>query len=344
MMKTRKWTIKEQADFLKKTGELLARGYPLAEAIHSLTYQMRKGQQEEVAKALIDLREGHSFHLILQNLRFNKTLIGYVYFAEEHGSLADAFIEGSAMVTKRQGDLEKLKKLLVYPLILIVITLFLFGFVERVLLPQYTTLFHLMNLSPNIFMKMVALIGDIFPLLLLVFLLFSSLALGYYFMTFRRLLPIEQRTLMSKFPFLGSFYRLFITHYFSIQLSYLLAGGLSIQEALKLFETHVQSPFYKQLGKEIQQYLMKGESFAQVLKEYPIFEKELSFIVKHGQENGKISDELLFFSKHCLEKLENKTEKWFRIIQPLLYSLIGLVIVSMYLAILLPMFQLLDGF
>ncbi|WP_413308807.1 hypothetical protein AA0X95_11025 [Bacillus sp. 1P10SD] len=31
-MKPRKWSVNEQASFLKRTGELLARGYPIAEA------------------------------------------------------------------------------------------------------------------------------------------------------------------------------------------------------------------------------------------------------------------------------------------------------------------------
>jgi hypothetical protein len=31
-MKQRKWTLMEQATFLKRIGELLARGYPVAEA------------------------------------------------------------------------------------------------------------------------------------------------------------------------------------------------------------------------------------------------------------------------------------------------------------------------
>ncbi|MDF1507607.1 competence type IV pilus assembly protein ComGB [Robertmurraya sp. DFI.2.37] len=343
-MKTHKWPMKDQAEFLRKTGELLERGYPLADAIHSLTYQMKNRQKEDVAQALLHLREGHPFHQILSNLGFNQTLVGYVYFAEEHGSLADAFREGSTMILKRQDDVEKLKKLLVYPTILIAVTLFLFFFVEKVLLPQYILLFSSMNLKPNIFMRVVSFIGEASPFFVILLLLCVLLLLSYYFMTFRRLLPLKQRSLMANIPFFGSFYRLFTTHYFSVQLSYLLAGGLSVHEALKVFEKYVQSPFYKQIGQEMQLFLIRGESFEAVLTHYDFFARELPFIVKHGQENGKLSEELLFFSKHCLEKLENKTEKTFKIVQPILYSLIGLIIVSMYLAILLPMFQLLDGF
>ena len=66
-------------------------------------------------------------------------------------------------------------------------------------------------------------------------------------------------------------------------------------------------------------------------------------IIKHGQENGKLEQELLFFSQHCVVNMEEQIEKCIKMIQPVLYLFIGFLVVSMYLAILLPMFNLLDG-
>ena len=342
-MKARKWTIKEQADFLKKTGELLERGYPLADAVHSLTYQMKKNRKEEIIHALTDLKEGHPFHKVLLDLEFHQTLVGFVYFAEQHGSLATAFQEGSSMMLKRNLDLQKLKKLVVYPFFLILTTLFLFLFVERVLLPRFTALFQSMKLAPNAFIGFVSLTGKLFPYVILVVLIIGLAAVMLYYFKFRNLSPIKKRTILATLPLYGPFYRLLLTHYFAIQLGFLLGGGLSILEALKLFEQHVKYAFDRELGYEIQSSLASGQALEKILSKYLFFEKELSVIVKHGQENGKLDQELLFFSKHCLTRLEEKTERVFKTIQPILYSIIGLIIVGMYLAILLPMFQLLDG-
>lgn len=40
MMNRSKWKVEEQALFLKRTGELLARGYPLSEAIESISFYL----------------------------------------------------------------------------------------------------------------------------------------------------------------------------------------------------------------------------------------------------------------------------------------------------------------
>lgn len=344
IVKTKKWTIREQADFLKKIGELLTRGYPLAEAIHSLTYQMKEKRKMEIVQCLDHLKEGYPFYKVLLSLSFNQTLVGFVYFAEQHGSLAEAFQDGSEMMLKRDHDLHRLKKMVIYPLFLIMVTFFLFVFVEKILLPRYSSLFSSMNLSPNFFMKIIFLAGNLFPVFLLSLFVLFLYILWFYFFKFQRLSPINQRIMLTSLPVIGPFFKLLHTHYFTVQLSYLLGGGLSILEALSLFEEHEKNPFDRQIGKEMKDKLARGMKLEEIVSTYRFFEKELPFIVKHGQQNGKLDQELFFFGKHCLSILEERTERVIKTVQPILYSLIGLIIVSMYLAVLLPMFHLLDGF
>lgn len=149
--------------------------------------------------------------------------------------------------------------------------------------------------------------------------------------------------MLISIPVVGKLLKLLYTHYFSIQLSFLLSGGLSVSEALLLFERNLRQPFYSQLAETIKEKLVTGEKLETILSSFSFFETEFSMIVKHGQENGKLEQELLFFSKHCLIIMEEIIEKSLKTIQPILYLFIGFLVVSMYLAILLPMFHLLDG-
>ncbi|MFO1443482.1 type II secretion system F family protein [Bacillus sp. Bva_UNVM-123] len=343
-MNKNKWTLHEQSLFLKRTGELLIRGYPLSEAIESISFQLPKKKKAEMSQSLADLREGYPFHQVLANLKFNHHLIGYVYFAEQHGGLAAAFQEGSEMMLKRQGDFEKLKKLLVYPLFLILMTAILFTFVDHLILPRFSSLFTSMKLKPNFFTKVVYIFGDIIPYVLAGCGIMFLAILFFYIFKFRKYSQIKQKQVLVSFPVFGDFLRLFFTHYFSIQLSYLLTGGLSIHEALRLFENNDKQPFYKQLGEEIKQGLKRGEGLEEILITFSFFERELTHIIRHGQKNGKLDSELYFFSRHCLNLIEEKTEKLLKTVQPCLYVFIGFLIVSMYLAVLLPMFHLLEGF
>ena len=342
-MKSHNWTIYEQAHFLKRIGELLARGYPIAEAIESLSLHLPKNRKEEMYKCLADLRNGISFHDVLNNMGFHKDLTGYVYFAEQHGSFVEALLEGSNLALVKENDRKKLLKLLQYPALLTFITGFLFVFVQKLLLPKFTSLFQSMSLEANFFMKVLYSFDQYFPRFIAGLVLFLAVGSIYYCFVFRKVSILQQRSLLVRIPIVGRILKLLFTHYFSIQLSFLLAGGISILEALNLFEKNHRQPFYSQLGMVIKQKLLTGENLESILVSFPFFETEFPMIIKHGQENGKLEQELLFFSEHCMVNMEERIEKSLKMIQPMLYLFIGFLVVSMYLAILLPMFQLLDG-
>ncbi|MFJ7725366.1 competence type IV pilus assembly protein ComGB [Neobacillus sp. NPDC097160] len=342
-MKTRKWSVNEQAIFLKRTGELLARGYPIAEAIESIALQLPAKRKEELYGCLEELKKGLPFHDVLTTLRFNKDLIGYVYFAEQHGSFADALLEGSELALLKDKDLQKLLKLLQYPMLLIFITGVLFIFIENTLLPRFTTLFSSLGLEANFFTKVIYAFDHYFPYVVGAVLVLLILTAIYYFLVFRKLSILQQRSQLVRIPIVGRILKLLFTHYFSIQLSFLLSGGISVSEALLLFEKNQRQPFYSKIAEEIKYKLVTGEKLETILAAFSFFEKEFPMIVKHGQENGKLEQELLFFSKHCVTNMEEMIEKSLKTIQPLLYLFIGFLVVSMYLAILLPMFHLLDG-
>jgi competence protein ComGB len=342
-MKHHKWSINEQAILLKRIGELLARGYPIAEAIESISLHLPKNRKEELYQCLVELRNGTSFHDVLNNLGFHKDLIGYVYFAEQHGSFSEALLEGSSLALVKENDRKKLLKLLQYPSLLIFITGFLFIFVQKSLLPKFTSLFNSMSLEENFFMKVLYSFDEYFPIFMAVFVAILGLGAIYYVFWFRKITILQQRSQLVKIPIAGRILKLLFTHYFSVQLSFLLAGGISVLEALQLFEKNYRQPFYCQLGREIKQKLLTGENLESIVACFPFFEKEFPMIIKHGQENGKLEQELLFFSQHCMLYMEERIEKSLKMIQPVLYLFIGFLVVSMYLAILLPMFNLLDG-
>jgi competence protein ComGB len=342
-MNRHKWTVKEQASFLKRMGELLARGYPISEAIESISLYLSESRKKELELCLVELKKGLPLHEVLQHLGFQKDLIGYVYFAEQHGSINEALLEGSKLGLLKDKDLHKLLKLLQYPTLLFFITGFLFFFVKNTLLPRFTILFTSMGLKANFFTTVIYGFDRFFPIIIYFLGSLVFLTAAYYLLIFRRNSILRQRTLLVRIPLVGRILKLLFTHYFSVQFSFLLAGGISVSEALYLFEKNKSQPFYSALSIKIKQKLVSGEKLEDILSVFPFFEKEFALIVKHGQENGKLEQELSIFSQRCINLIEEVIERYLKVIQPLLYLIIGFLVVSMYLAILLPMFHLMDA-
>jgi competence protein ComGB len=339
----KRWSLLEQGDFLKKMGELLERGYSYSDAVESLLYQLPLKRHLELRVCLEELKAGQPLHKVLETLKFQKDLVGYIYFADKHGGMLEAISEGSKLTLNKNVTLQKLKKAIFYPVFLFFMTNIIFLFVERTLLPQYFSLYDSMGLEVNVFTKVVATFGTMLPRITVFFLISIILLLIAYFFYFIKLPTLNQRKFLLKIPFIGPAIRLIQTQYFTLQLGYLLSGGLSVHESLQLFESAPRNLFYRDISIIINGRLKRGEDLPQILMGLNFFEKELPIVVNHGQTNGRLERELLFFSKGCLIKLEEKVEKGLKNLQPILYGVIAILVISMYLSIMIPMFRLLNG-
>ncbi|WP_230497614.1 competence type IV pilus assembly protein ComGB [Pseudoneobacillus rhizosphaerae] len=324
-------------------GELLERGYSYSDAVESLIYQMPVKRHMELRACLEQLKAGQPLHIVLATLKFQKDLIGYIYFADKHGGMLEAISEGSKLTLHKNISIEKLKKVILYPAFLFFMTNILFLFVERTLLPQYFNLYDSMGLEVNIFTKVVSAFGTLLPWITVFFLLSVVMLLIVYYLYFIKLPILNQRKYLLKIPFIGPVLRLIQTQYFTLQLGYLLSGGLSVHESLQLFESAPRNLFYRDISIIINGRLKRGEDLPQILMQLQFFEKELPVVVNHGQTNGRLERELLFFSKSCLNKLEERIEKGLKHMQPILYAVIAILVISMYLSIMIPMFRLLNG-
>jgi competence protein ComGB len=342
-MMYKQWTLLEQSNFLKKIGELLERGYSYSEAVESLLFQMPVTKHQELRMSLEKLKAGEPFYLVLSSLRFQTDVIGYIYFADKHGGMLEAISEGSKLILNKHVNFQKLKKAIFYPLFMFLMTNILLFFVDRTLLPQYFTLYSSMGLEVNTFTKVVAAFGSFLPRISITFLIICVLLTIGYYLCFVKIPIIRQRKLLLTIPLIGSTLRLIQTQYFTMQLGHLLSGGISVHESLKLFVSAPRNLFYREVSLIITDRLRTGEDFAKILVHLNLFEKELPFIVNHGQTNGRLEKELLFFSQSCLIKLEEKMDKGLKHIQPILYVVIAVLVISMYLSIMIPMFRLLNG-
>lgn len=339
-MKRSNWKGIEQAQFLIKLGELLENGYPLSHAIKFLQLQESKKKAAALNEALQRLREGNPLHTVLAFMNFHPQLISYIFYGENHGNLKHALKEGGGYWLKRTEDLERIKKLLIYPVFLFLFVANVFYVLQKMLLPKFQVLFQSMDVEQSIFLTVVLAVSRLLPWIPVILGCFLVVALCLRRYWLSKVCPLKRRKILHKIPFLGRFLKLYDTHFFSSQLSGLLSGGLSINESIRLFSESNQ-PFYQKLCFLIKKELTEGKALEDIFKGFPFFEKHLSIIIANGQKYGTLDSELFHYSRYVLTKIEEKTSAAIRIIQPVLFSVVGLLIVSIYLAVLMPMFSLL---
>lgn len=338
-----RWKHKDQGQFLLHIGQLLEQGYTLGAAIELVGIHQRGEVRERVIDILSLLREGIAIHQILLDYQFPKSVAGFLYFAEQHGNLSFAFKESGKSMLKRIELGKEFIKLIRYPVFLCIVTLVVFFFILRRLIPQFQNLYTSLEIElptvTSIFLKFL----QIAPLLLICFPLILIILMLIFMKKVKKFTPLEKMKFYLKFPVLKPILAIFNTHYFAIQLSYLLKGGLSIFECLTLFEQQAYFKFFQQEATEMKKRLREGNSLPTLLENNSLFVPELCMIVSHGLANGQLSKDLSEYCSFLFDAFEDKFKFYFSIIQPVLFSLIGLIVFVMFISILLPMFHLLNS-
>ncbi|WP_461200573.1 competence type IV pilus assembly protein ComGB [Anoxybacillus sp. TBDG-1] len=335
------WSLQEQSSFFTQLGKLLSKGYSLAQAIEFLQIQQPASKQKDLDDCVHALRAGVPIHEAFSRMRFHSHLLGYVFFAEQHGQLAHGFIEAGEIGQMRARYIEQMKRMLRYPLFLFSFCIAMFFIFQQVLAPQFSHLlssFHARSAFSTFIFSVAVWLPRIFSIALMMFILF-----GLFYFFFIRSWPIYKKmNILMKIPLVRSWIVSFHTQVFSLQLSHLLKGGLSIYEAMQIFEHQSHLPLLKEEAKIMKQQLCAGEKLDEIVQQRKYYEQELSFVIRHGQSNGELVQELFHYSQFSLQKLENRLKKIVYIIQPMLLSFIGIFVVLMYMAMLWPIFQLLN--
>ncbi|MBU8905749.1 competence type IV pilus assembly protein ComGB [Desertibacillus haloalkaliphilus] len=343
LMRRDKWPHKQKAEFLKRLGLYMKQGYSVSAGIEMLSYYETREVKEKLDNLLKNLREGSTIHEALIELRFPKDILGYLYFSEKYGDLAEGLSEAGLILQKREAIKAKLQKVFRYPLLLLWMLIVISIVMLNYLFPHFQSLFASMDMEYPLITVLFLQMIDLLPLFLLLLFIFILISLIVYFTHFRRYTPQKKLGLLLKVPILNDFLSLSLTYYFTFQLSGLLKGGMSIFDALTVFEEQDHLPFFQIEASELKRDLQSGEEFSDALSTRHYFRKELPLVIKHGQLQGNLVLDLASYSELLLSTMESKVKKYFMFIQPVLFLLIGSVVLFMFLSIMIPMFQLMGS-
>lgn len=337
-----KLSLRKQGTFLSRLGEMLENGFSLSEGIDFLRRLNRK-DQAMYQSILNRLQTGAPLYEVLNEHHFDPKACMQIYFAEKHSYLASSLQASGGYLLKREQDKKKLLKLLHYPFILIIALFLVMILLNHFLLPRFEHLYQSMVYEPNYSTRFLMHFMQFTPLYLLLF-IFIGLSLLFIFIFYQRhQTALQKATTFSQLPFLGFLYKLYTSQFLAREWSFLLKSGFSISDILHVMSFQSFRPLFREAAENMRENLKAGRSFSDALASFSFVEQELVTIIRHGEKSGNLSKELAYYSHFCLQKMEGKIEKTFILVQPMIFIFIGILIVLIYMAILLPMFQMLES-
>jgi competence protein ComGB len=313
-------------------------GYLLPTAM-SLLLPMHTPKLDEALSGITSiLKGGGNAAEILKFLGFKDPVLFPVEIAEHHGRLADSIESISKSFARTEKVQKKLRGILIYPLSLLFFTSGLFLFFRTNYVPNLTALMdslqnggesggvpaYLLNL-PDVFIGAFALVGAVSAI--------------YWRLATKRP-PSEQIRWLLRVPLLRNYMRLYWSHLLSRELGTLLHSGISLQESLHLLQNQNYHTIIRFMAKTCHEEVITGLPLSTALSHHAFTSDDMPAFVAHGEMAGFLGKELILYSEVLMERIEQQTQGLLRIIQPAFFIIIAVCIVGAYLAILLPMYNL----
>lgn len=312
--------------------DLLKNGFTLPEAIAVME---RSGHfhQERLARFRQLLISGETLGSCFTAFGFTPQEIAQIQLAQYRGDLPNTLASISQQMTLTAQQRKELQKTLAYPLLLIVFVASLMLGMRQFLLPQ---LLQTQMMSPDHW-GVRFLQGAPYW-----FLRVSGGGLVIIFLTYWKLKSwsvMARSAFWSRWPLFGGLYSLFITSYFALEWGKLFQEGLELRQIIQTLQRTEKKGLMYQLAQEIDQGLNRGESLVQQLGSYPFLTAEFSLIVFQGESKGRLGEELVLYSQLTQRSFYEGIQRYLHFIQPLIFVLVALLIVSIYGALFLPLYS-----
>lgn len=334
--------IENRSAFLERLSVLLNEGYTFHDGLIVLLPHHTKHYIELIEQVESDFKKGYGTTAVLKRLGFSSSTLLPVIVSEVDGRLADA-LKGIAERLKRSDERKKkLRNLLLYPIVLFAFMGILLLAFRNHFLPNLQTLTIARNEEASGFVYFLPIIVSKIPDVMIGIGTFSIFLAVVGVLMYRRLSPSKKIRFSLAIPIIGQFFSKMKTRDFSGEIGSLLHSGLPMQDALEVLVEQNVDPIMSEIAKDVKEQVVYGESFDHAIDMTDGLRKDLSAYTKHGSDTGHLAKELLIYSENLQEMIEEEIGKWLAVLQPVLFTVLAICILSAYLALLLPVYGMFD--
>ncbi len=254
--------------------------------------------------------------------------------AEKHGNLTQTLTEVGKLMTAQEKQRKKLLGLLQYPLILLIMLAVVISCLVLFIFPELK-MWQETNNSPA-FLKWASLSGSY------LFALFFILGLCQWW-HWQKMSKEQKLIKICKMPIIGKCYCYYYQYYLTSILGMMVKEGMSLAEICQLTQEFHRDSILYIFGKKAINILQQGGNLANVIVDYPFLPNELIIFMNKGMTLEKIGQDLTIFAQLQFKTLTNSIERLLIYVQPIIFSVIAIVIVCLYLSILLPIYHSFQG-
>lgn len=340
--------VHDKISFARNLGSMLEAGLALSRAIAVLGKQSKKQKLKEIL-AIINgnIEKGKTLSETLESFPnlFSSLFVSMVRAGEESGSLASSLKTVASQMDNMYSLERKVRGALIYPSVILCVLFIIGALLLIYVVPTLTATFKDLHSTLPASTQLVITVSDFLRnyTVLSVFILVAVIIGAYVFVRTGfggRCVDFA----ILRLPMISNLVKETNTARTARTLSALLSAGVPITRAISITRDVLQNSYYKEVLAKAEIVIEKGAPISSVFAEredlYPPF---LSEMVAVGEETGKLSGMLMEVGSFYEEDVSQKTKDMSTIIEPFLMVIIGAVVGFFAVAMITPMYTVLNN-
>lgn len=341
-----KVSVEDKVFLTKYLSLMLRAGTDLFRAINILIQDFDKPSLKNILVEIKNsLEKGQPFYTTFAKYpnHFSNVFISLVRSGEASGNLESVFNNLSVAMEKEQELRGKIKSALIYPVILLVMSISILFLLVSFSLPKIANVFLSSGFNPPLFSRIVLTTGlflNKYFILILVGLALVVLIIWILLTKVSATKKIFQHFL-SKLPVVGELLKKIALQRFASTLSLLMRAGLPILDSLEITADVVGLTEIREgLLRISREGIAKGLTIGDAFRREPMFPLVVSNLIAVSERAGHTEDILKTLSDFYEKEIDSSVKNLVSFLEPAMLLFIGVIIGFIALAIIVPMYQL----
>jgi type IV pilus assembly protein PilC len=334
---------KDLSVFCRKLHAMIISGLPIVTAVDILREQTGHRRVKTALNTIYeDLQKGMTFSEALKQHPeiFPRTMVFLLEAGEMSGTI-DNILDRLAIDFEKDAKIRnKVKAAMVYPILLGFMLVALVVFMLIFILPRFMIMFDNSDVDlPQLTQTVINMSESLKTYWY--FYLFALVATGIIVTTMRKTPSIRRiiDRLKLDIPGFRNYNRLLVTTRFTRTLSTMLFSGVPLLNSLENISRAIGNVVVSEKLLEAANEVRRGSDLATPIKKMDVFPRMVDSMINIGEESGTLDDILVRTTDYFDDELETTIKKLTQLFEPAMIVLMGVIVGTIVLAMVLPMFE-----
>src|SRR3989338_2761678 len=335
--------------FTRQFAAMLEADMPLSDALDALYVQTKNPiLKEAVFEMGADVEAGLSLSQALERHSniFSEFYINLIKSAEVTGRVDESMSFLADFLEKDMNLIAKIRNALIYPAFILGLFFVVVIILVVAVFPQLRPIFADAQVDLPLVTKLLldggALLLDWWWAMVVIFGVCILVVIDYFRTKEGRAVWNQ---LIIGLPVLGQVFRKMYIARFAEAARILLKGGIPIAQAIEISGHTLANVVYREVLQEAAEGIRRGEALSQILSKYSsAFPPLVSQMVAVGESTGRLEEMLGRIATFYIREVDTVVDNLVELIQPVVMVIVGVLVGLLFASILIPIYQLAQGF